>query len=269
MGLPRICRPNRLAFPGNRRPGFDPSHPASQKIRLAAIPAGNNFVNLLNAKIGSFPQSIPSAALFGSVGPTVFAPGAVLYQVDIGAGPSETPSAVTMAAIIVPLSDSYILSTDNGNGVQLFFSSNTLSTNNWNGGTTSTGLTVSYSGVPYFVAASWNASSGVALVRNLLTGQITSNGSFSSVGFASDSGTARLGSPNFHNFVGYYGPMMFNAAFTPLPALLAWADDPWSFWYPPAVERLLFSGLASGGGAPPTFNPAWARGCNVINGVAT
>src|SRR5450755_1310419 len=76
MGLPLIFPRNPLAYPGSRRPGFDPSHPAAPRLFSSpnilwgsAFVAGNQFQEYYNGSLGTISGSQPAYAIDGAIGP--------------------------------------------------------------------------------------------------------------------------------------------------------------------------------------------------------
>jgi hypothetical protein len=87
---------------------------------------------------------------------------------------------------------------------------------------------------PYFVAASATTGQWRILVLNLQTGQTVLTNATTAITLTAPSGTVSvLGlTGNANSFGGRLAAFMFSNGFAGFPELLAWARDPWSFWYP-------------------------------------
>lgn len=46
-------------------------------------------------------------------------------------------------------------------------------------------------------------------------------------------------------FNGFIAAAMVGADYLAIPQLLQWAENPWAFWYPPAVQNLIFNSLVT------------------------
>jgi hypothetical protein len=263
-GVQRIYRRNPLAFPG-RAPGFDPSHPASTNVILSAIARADSaaFTNLLNGIASTTTGTISSR--IDSIGPAVSCTTTLSAAVFNSVTLQSAPAGMTFAAIFMVATVSDFLNmlfTDGNNALQIGvtnYSKVSLYTT-----TIYDGLQYSYN-VPYFLAISITSGAAVFVLKNLSTGSVISN-TLTSV-------TMPTGIGNGINLVGRvsYGPQylngimaaaMYSEEHLSLQQLLAWAADPWSFWYPATVENLLFRmlGTASGGGAfTPKFRKTFAQ----------
>lgn len=267
-----LLKGSPLAYPG-QAPGFDPSHPAAQGMAaglgISCIASGANFINLLNGKpfsVGSAPtasnQQIGPSALFNSVA-----------YCDIGSQSTKSISAITMAAIF------QLVTVQSTNAqIAVAFPSTPYAYLGLNAGKIGSYLsgqivsTITPSaGIPYFAAMSAEAGGTVNfLLLNLLTGQVLTYSTTTSSGSWSSSATIYVGaatSPNSQQLLGYLAAAMYSPTFLSIYQLLAWAADPWPFWYPRGVVGSLDWLTAP---AAPTFLAAWALNRNRINdGVAT
>jgi hypothetical protein len=284
-GLQRIYRRNPLAYPG-RAPGFDPSHLVASNTMLSAVAAGANFVNCLNGSNGTVVAGstpvLPSGGLYGALGPAV---NFSLATNPVGKtsyvsfpGSSTNVRTVTIGALLYFLVNGaqavgVVANDSNGSGVSFRVNNSGTFTLQLAGVASynSSAVTLNAAGF-YFVAASVNTLTGAYcfVLLNLLTGQTT---------YEALSGSAHTpGSPTGSFVVGNYGNAAAPASemngaiaavayingYRPLPQLLAWAADPWSFWYPPTVENLIFNSLKAPSAS--SFLAAWALGRNVVNG---
>lgn len=55
------------------------------------------------------------------------------------------------------------------------------------------------------------------------------------------------------NFNGHIAAGMYSSKYVSQPEMLAWAADPWAFWYPPVRSPIMFSGLKGPSGGANTF----------------
>src|SRR6202035_4103802 len=55
--------------------------------------------------------------------------------------------------------------------------------------------------------------------------------------------------------------IMYSSALLAPTQLLAWASDPWSFWYPPTQQQVLFSSLSPATAPIPASNPTLMSQC--------
>ena len=98
----------------------------------------------------------------------------------------------------------------------------------------SSGITVTVN-QPYFLATSRGPAKTHFVVVNLKTGQLSqATISDSNVALTGAGANSSIGGLSGHSvgFTGYIGAAMISPVFITLPQLLAWATDPWSFWYP-------------------------------------
>jgi hypothetical protein len=225
---------NPLAYPAGRAPGFDPTHPASQKCRLSAIPSSANCVSLLNGFRGTL-LNVPTAGIRGLIGPVFIPSNTALTTFSI---PTTVDTQITLAAIVqvasVGSTQNVLVGSHTSSAYRLVFGTGgnlVLSVN----GTfiTATGPTLA-AGF-YFVAVSYISGIGPAnfVWTNLATGQVTTSVVAGTTATTASDGNCTVGA--------YWvagqgsGPVAaasYSATYLSLPKLLAWAVDPWSFWYP-------------------------------------
>jgi hypothetical protein len=117
------------------------------------------------------------------------------------------------------------------------------------------GITLSV-GVPYFVVCSFNGSKGSFVTVNVLTGQIytTTTSTARTIG-TTTAGAYQIGAiaSSGDSPLSYIHAAMYSAGYLSLQQLLAWAQSPWDFWYPPTAFDALLSMLrGSSAGFPVT-----------------
>ncbi len=231
---------NPLAFPVGAVPGFDPSHVASPSIKFSAISVAGGFINI----VPGFASLMPST-INGTVGQTIDG------VIGRGKTPGTTNNFVftsgaaaqsvfnTMAAIIrTGASDNAGIFTNTGISASAqilsVFSGNLFFTDN-NAGDVNSTIPLA-ANTPYFVVASknGNASNYYFLALNLNTGVIAT--SVVNLGLAGVSGQSGYTIGEEYEFSTFYqgtiAAVMHAAAAMSPQQMLAWAADPWSFWYP-------------------------------------
>jgi hypothetical protein len=267
---------NPLTFPGNRLPGFDPTHPAlanaTTKPILSCINSGAGFVQLTTGAPATYTVTSGTATnTIDVIGPvTTFSHNASISATWTGAPAQPNASfGITFAIIFRQLESGsgfdfglMFANSGSGNGVRLdsFNTSPCISIPNV-GNFVATNLTIT-ANVPYFIVASGtigNPGTYDCVQTNLATGQVSSQrniainstplaaaGANWGVGFE----LTGAGTPNCNIAA---ASISFNVL--PFTTMLAWAADPWSFWYPPVLEEIIESSLAPfiSVGPPPVF----------------
>lgn len=266
MLRPILLKRRGLAFPGGLRPRFDSNHPASAGISpghgLCAIAQGNTFINLLNAAKATIITGTPAAAMDGLVGPACYVgSGGSTDTLNFTGNSTATDNNVTLAAIWrqvgTPGIDGLYVTTGVSSGWGMNFShssgSNDLTAINLlTAGWDDSGFVIT-AGHAYFGAVSVSISgtgSAAWVLVDLNTGVASFYGApdftigwasaGSSVGSYAIGGNGAEGAPLAKIAAVMWAPTCLTA-----PQLLAWAADPWSFWYPTPIN-----GVA--------FDPAWA-----------
>jgi hypothetical protein len=252
MGLILPFRPNKLAFPGGL-PGFNGSHIAigGAKVRLSAVSGNGSF-------FGLYPYSTPGTNV-----------NTVTRQI-VGIG--DTCKYATTGYTSLPQSTSAdypgtaaaIFQSTSLNTFSFLFSYDSISSAIVVGGNNLTfRIAGNYYGsslptsnnVPYFVIVSCDP---VSKNINYLTKRLDTGAVATAVVTASAFGTD-FGTPyTIGNFAGgaagtslngVVAAVMRTNGYLSLQAMLAWANDPWSFWYPqlPDLGMMLTTQIA------PTF----------------
>lgn len=274
-------RPNKLIYPGGQ-PGFNPAHPAARSGRVmagVAVATANAVTgsgNLISSITG-VPFVITTAnqsALDGHLGPcfdaanssgqphsantvgdaTSFASG--IFAGIIKMTTTMSNGAYGTVAALGGTHGLWIQGVGGNNIVDFFYSAD------------STGPTL-ITGVPYFVAASHDRNNPSAqtlyiVAKNLLTGQLQVVISGPQAG---GSGFLAFNLPLFcgidsaaEQLKGIQAAGMAAVGSLTLPELLAWADDPWSFWYPNQIDlaRSIQTAPSLAAGLAPVLLPPWA-----------
>lgn len=275
--MPLTQSPASFSYPFGSAPGFDPSHPAAPGATFSGIASTAGFINLMQGQ-RSVVNGTPLTTILPGIAAATKFPTAPDYC-SFSGFPATLDNQTTMAAIVQ--------FTTVGAAQQMFLCSSTQASTNWslncdfsggttsfsinpNGGTVTRSLIALSAGVPYFLALSVSdsfANSGKVffVVTRLDTGQIqsaniavsasplgASNGSYS-VGARVNGNVASLSS---------IAAAMITRRATSFSALLQWAADPWSFWYP----QQDFLSSATDLGAPGL--PWWSDGTSGGPGIS-
>jgi Concanavalin A-like lectin/glucanases superfamily len=231
---------NKLNYPGGKA-GVDSSHPASVGLLMSAVAdvAAANYVDVATGSSFSVTAGNVSAnPVDGVIGPTIQATtGDRSTHFRTYLPFSTTLPAVTCACIVVPTASSSlhgIAVTPGGGGSGFYFGPTGITVfGGYGGGAFSFTPTVGHA---YFVAESLlnTAGGGVnAVIKDLTTGQLVTNATtHSSVGTNFDGADIYVGNDG----TGYTSNTlcavsMCSTAFLSLDQLVAWSEDPWSFWY--------------------------------------
>lgn len=267
----QLRNPNPLGFPGGVLPGFDPSHVAATKAIFSSVALGANHLNLLKGLLGIPSGSPPPiATIDGRIGPSQTNGSGTSYSNFQFQYSSTTPdTAFTTAAIFTYTNIS------SGFGVIQYNLCNrtTLAVfpdfelNNIGGGNFATGFTP-VAGRSYFLAISAIVGSiPVYVITDLTTGQIYSGlcgATNYSVGTNGGGTGFYVGDWTSGNaFIGNIAATSYSANALSKPQLLAWAQDPWTFWYPRRALNLV--GVIAAGG----FKPYWANSNLPVLGTGT
>lgn len=276
MGLPLVFRRNPLAFPAGRSPGFDASHPASngllRKRGFSAVPIGANFVNVIDGS--PFTASNTTAAI-RAAGPCVKFSSATSACTQTGYSASTT---LTLAAVVEFSSLGSVYQGIVGSSTNASTNSPILYLQGASGGPLdlyssgdqSSTIKATSTNTPFFIAVSAKSSTKYNYILvNLTNGSIVTNSITPSAGFLTANGTVVIGNGNTTSqpALGYIYASMYSYAFLSIPQLLAWAQDPWSFWYPRTRDNLIFSSLTRST-PPATYSLSAASGAFALTGNA-
>jgi hypothetical protein len=243
---------SKLIYPAGAQPGFDAAHPASQNVRLSAIPfrfggASNTpqamYINLLTGKPAISFLAQNDVKINSYIGPSanfVANNGQYIYF-PAGTGKPNTVVAQTMAGIVFLYSvaaSSGILATSKttSTGQLLFIGPNTIGNYSWGDGADTHFSFPTSALTPYFFAISINNSIASGVLKNLATGQVFSGTKASTSTMKTTDGAFTIGlDQNLLNDPanGLISAVMASDVFLSEMQLLAWADDPWAFWFPP------------------------------------
>ncbi len=271
---------SNLEFPSWRSPGFDPTHlAAGAKVQYSGVAATgqNAFINLLTG------AATTSAGTIGNyierTGPTVAIFTATSYLTAAGA--SIEPSSLTMGCIFIPnasvATGAIFCNNDNNTTATqssvLQVRALVVYLQTPGSGTISSGITLT-TGVPYFIAVSYNASVANFVVVNLNNGVTTTASVSGAHAFVAMSGYnsygigGGTGASTYMN--GFLAAVMYSINnYLSLPQLLVWAADPWAFWYPDDDLDYRYVGLSSGGLSFAGLSRASFRAVSAFAGAQT
>jgi hypothetical protein len=236
-----------LAYPAGATPGFDQSHIASGGITnrrgFSGIATSANFVNVLNGAAGAIVNA-PTSAYLGSIGPCTDYPGQGQTHCSTFAGQSTTIDAQATLAAIFQLdavnAGTNVFFTESGNsngGYSIGYTATGKPTCLALGGTNSISTPTLVANIPYFFAVSSQVVGGSCffVLARLDTGQVLTETQARAVPSAgAPSGIYNVGnttsSPRSPN--AKIAAVMFSNQSISLAAIVQWAADPWSFWYP-------------------------------------
>ena len=245
---------NPLAYPNGIRPGFNQAHPAAGKIvRYSGVATGATMVNLLNARRATASGTI-AAAMDGRIGPAIGASTSSSFLSMPGI--NETPLAVTFGAIVTPTGTSptfgFMFNNDSAANTGFYIGALTpkLLVSNTAIIVASFNLTA---GTPFFIAVSFNNATVNFVGVNLVNGQsFTTHGSNATPIAATTGAQYGIGGTGAANqsMVANLAAVMYSINnFLSDRQLLAWAQNPWDFWYPPTLRNVL--SMAGKGVKPP------------------
>lgn len=245
-----------FTFPGWAAPGVDPSHPASANLRFSGIPIPTGgYINLMTGAPGTV-AGTPTAGIDKDVGPYTGGNSNASGWTFSG-NPAVTESPITMAAIVSQVNGG-------GNLVELFRHSTGAAAIGF-GMQNGTGLYYDDSGFgartvvsnalnttdPWFVGISGTLGGTIyGVIMNMKTGQMFT-GSTAAGGAGASNGTYSVGTGGSAFGTRLLGPTMYSAVAMNLDRLMAWAQNPWSFWYPDSLleAELVGASVAPAGGS--------------------
>ena len=267
-----------LEFPSWRAPGFDPSHlAAGTTARMSCVAStGGAFINLLNGQATTPTNGTPTSTIRGVIGPAVLDSASTVYNA-ISNSITETPVATTFGAIFIPTaaSGNQTIVADQtsptGNYSEFRLNGGVLSSGQGGGGGTSSGFPSVVANQPYFVACSLHSANQNFVLVNLLTGQTWSASTTTSRPFGSISGSYAVGgfSGASTQANAYIAAAMMSRAFLGADQLLAWAADPWAFWYPDDDLDHRIIGALSGALSFAGLSPSRFRAQSAFSGAQT
>jgi hypothetical protein len=250
-----LRRPNPLAYPAGCgvQPGVAPQSGAT--FSAIAAPNGANFLSLLNgAKPGTVGGTSITSSFDPLLGPVTTLPSSTTSATAgfTFAGNSSTAFAASTICAIFRLTaittNQYIFS--NGSGSMVVNSDGSLRWVIINVADEFSGQNLT-AGVPYFVAQSQlSATSIVFLTKRLDTGKIvTSSSGAGTPGTGATSWVVGNSTNNNQPTNGSIAAVLFSPNPTPVMQLFAWAQDPWSLWYPNSLDLTMM--LKAPSASPP------------------
>lgn len=260
-----LRNPNPLGFPGGVLPGFDPTHVALSGglCLFSGVAWGATFANILSGTLAGTLTGSPTAKLFEGIGPAFGTISGGNQSAEFVGSYASSVTTLTLAGIFQQSTfqnSGSMVATSNAAGTSAaFIRQSSSGAINPVFGATSPGSTtfVCPTDVPYFLAVSMlatNPTIGNFVLVNLATGQIT----YETHNFANSSSQVPtnywIGANPQRLFSAeqYTAAAMIATTFLSRERLLAWAADPWSFWYPRRDTMLV-------GAAAAAFKAYWAN----------
>lgn len=237
---------DRFCYPAGYSPGIDPTHPAVRAsgkfLRFSGIASGSNFIRLDKLPIKGTVSGTITGGVHGIIGPYVNNAGTAA-SINFAGNSVVAATSCTQAAIAITVTGAitqFFCATSTGTSnvptLAMDGGSNNLSlaaltgTPNLISGIALTG------GTPYFLAATYPINStGLChfVAANLVSGVIIQKSVTNTFTSVASSGTYCICGDNAIDACNQIvaAAMYSTAGLTP-GQLLAWAGDPWAFWYP-------------------------------------
>jgi hypothetical protein len=252
---------DRYSYPAGILPGFNPEHPAVRGIvYVSAVARGaagfaGAFINIMNGRISVRSGAQVTDSIDGKIGPYHITgsfnsetlngsfPGSVAY-------PTGTMAAImrigTAASFTVT---AHILNVMGGQWMKIEQTTGNFSLE-FPASVSPYGANANFNLVfeaPYFLFTSWNPVQVDFVARNLETGQVfhTFNTPGVSAPHTSDGNfTIGCDGSGGGNSTTRIAAVMFQSGYCPGGLGLAWAEDPWTFWYPRRIHVRKVKGAA-------------------------
>lgn len=235
---------NPLVFPGGVRPGIDYTHPALINVQPGQIPTlqswiptGRTLINLTNGVRAGTTGTVNAAS-------TVVGP-ATVYPLTANNYNNYTPPAVGWST--ATFGSIFILTAAGGAWLMRTAAGSASYAQSFNSGVpnwqvagnpiTLVGLPACALNTPYFYGVTIRNQRQYGVLVNLSTGQIWTGTSSQAGNPTETSGLTQIGA----QVGGQIAAQMGVAAYIGLGGLLAWAERPWDFWYPPTLEDMILS----------------------------
>ena len=235
---------NPLAFPDGFSPGIDYTHPAAKGIRFfSGIALTGNFISLTGGGAPGTIAGAPTSGLDGAIGPnTAFAASTANIQFSgffTINDPSQTIACIFIMTSVAAGQKTMFSNTSTINtGYRLFVNGVTLE-----GGAGTTTMVFSQNlsaNTPYFAAMSLRSGNSNAVITNLQTGVVRTSNIATAYTSVTPSGAVIVGNaPTAAASNFKIAAVMTSPAYLSAAQLLAWANDPWSFWYPQIADAEL------------------------------
>lgn len=243
------------SFPCWSAPGYDPNHIAALGTQFSGVASGASLINLLTGGAGPISAGAPTFAMKNIIGPALSLGAAtdlvkftsIGKQINVSTtGPGITLAFIGQMNVATGFLSISWLGTSGGNNGGIQQGSGKFALTTGGGPFISSNLSV-VANQPVFFAASGSGTGTNFVLRNLANGAINSSTGATALNATGGLVTDRTiwfgpaGSQGATN--GLIAAAMASAVAQPLSTLLAWAEDPWSFWYPPSFDA--YVGVAS------------------------
>jgi hypothetical protein len=253
LAIPR----NRFVFPWGSKAEVNRDHPAySPRLRYVGVPIGNSFINLVTGVKATIQGGSPALKMSPLTGQGVDFSATSSRLVTTGI--QETPlRGVTIAAIVTPFSTSVSFGTIIASGNRttgdfgLVMDSGIFQLFEAGGGHFILGEPSYAANRPYFVVLSKVTGTLIIAITDLTNGEVWVGSTMDLTSFTSASAATFIigGQSSSGASQSLISALMFSNDGLSLWDLLAWAHDPWSFWYPRIVRKI--TGMSLQGPPPP------------------
>lgn len=251
MGASFQLSRNPLAYPVGCKPGFDASHVAGAQVKFSGVATPGNFIDVGSGGKGTI-SGTPTTGVHGQLGPVINFPSGA-YATFPGHSAIVYPS-ITIAAIFSVDSLTtfqYIFSNSTGGtGLSLIVDTTfKLAINNWETTRLVSSLAIA-AATPYFAVVSQNGTTSTQfLLMDLRSGKVLVETQAAGLAVPTSLSGSYLVSaaPNTgSHLLGNVAAAMYSGIYLSLPTMLAWAADPWSFWYPDRNDAWIAAQAAAG-----------------------
>lgn len=275
MGVPFQISRNPLVYPAGVTPGFDNNHVAARNVKFSGICHAGGFINLLNGVRGAILSGTPTTAFDAQMGWGCDGGTAQAYSF-VGAVPAVLSDRVTMAAIFkytdrgAGFSNRVLMADTNTGGTGVYFFSDSaatpltsFSTMSWWGGANITPPSSEENvlpNTPVLVIMSYDHGTTTTNFLTCKLGRITAglnempgrikyhvlSGSRGAASAPDGTITVMGSSTGLSGTKNVVSACMYSHAFLSITEMLAWAADPWSFWYPNRDDNWIAAQAAAG-----------------------
>src|SRR5271166_3962972 len=232
MQLPLFDSP--LAYPVGRQAAVDPKHIASAGLSASVVATSGSLQEIISGVNATL--STVSFKTLGTLGPSANPSGLASKGTLTISGIVGTLGAIFQSGGTVTGGPYAIVGVGNPTLVQEIF----ISAGAIGGMNTSPGFPIA-ANTPYFLAYSGNSTINNYVMVNLKTGQLYSYTITGSYGGDPTYTTIWLGNNGSSGTAGLRGNIataMVANNYLSLEDLVAWAQAPWDFWYPPNNDQV-------------------------------
>lgn len=236
-----------FSYPGTPA-GVNFNHPASGKspktLRFSGVAMGKDFIRLNRALLKGTVNATISGGIDGVIGPYIRNANTT-GSVTFSGNSTVAPTSICIACIFIigNTANNGILVYTTGTSTtcpMLWVTGTKLELTTGTGSIHATSNIVLTSNVPYFAVASYPINSAGNInfaVTNLQTGQISTAAVANTFAATAPNGTIVINGDTLGDASdAYIAAAMVSLAGLNPSEVKAWAQDPWSFWYPPKTD---------------------------------